>query len=543
MHIKIKALSFVTCLVLAFAGVVLGLSYNATPTSSQSQLNRFVLFRAVLDDRLIHAESSLLVKSQMLAENPSLAQELADVRSKLMVTTSDALKQQTNNSWNMRVFNLMIDWRKKVSASIKQGDAKRSEQLQAPNGHALSIAPMSDWWGRAPDLLLAFASVPLKNGEISSVLIAYAEEGRQLRAGKRFDEDIPALREVENSPNGLFGLFAWDGKMFVAVTRQVMQDDTRIGTIVVGMELSRDMVEQMATALPGHVRLIQYYAQTKPNANSPSARHRYYANAYTDAEREQIVKGTYARHDAPPDTDASLAFTDIAPGETFWGTVDGRKIAFARMRWAWDPEQETGFYIINEIREASQAMDQFRRNVLIAAGIFLIIALLGAFLLVNATVRGLTQLKYALLEAINTGHPIDFRAFAVVPGIGNANLGQYTITPCKASMDEENVESWTDLMMDFEVPPESAEICQTKANGETQASHYDESEAKTLYKTYMEARAANGITAPMDYVTFLNRLDQNAEKIRSTYKCQQVTFLVHVSDGKVVLKPKIKKDL
>jgi hypothetical protein len=62
-----------------------------------------------------------------------------------------------------------------------------------------------------------------------------------------------------------------------------------------------------------------------------------------------------------------------------------------------------------------------------------------------------------------------------------------------------------------------------------------------ISKNIKRLRKENNIDTPMDFDCFLRRLQRNAAKIKATYKCDNVTFHVHVSDGNVVLKPKIEK--
>ena len=69
----------------------------------------------------------------------------------------------------------------------------------------------------------------------------------------------------------------------------------------------------------------------------------------------------------------------------------------------------------------------------------------------------------------------------------------------------------------------------------------DMQEAQKLFDEYMKARQENDIDTPMDFDCFMRRLHRNVVKIKETYHCEEVHFEVHVSDGNVLLKPKIVK--
>ncbi len=96
-----------------------------------------------------------------------------------------------------RVFDRLLNLGQSQAAKSQQLDAKLGERLKADSGRAQTLYPKAAWWRKSPDLLLAFANVPLKENVVSSTLVAYASEGKQLRAGKRYDEEIPALRELQ----------------------------------------------------------------------------------------------------------------------------------------------------------------------------------------------------------------------------------------------------------------------------------------------------------------------------------------------------------
>lgn len=98
------------------------------------------------------------------------------------------------------------------------------------------------------------------------------------------------------------------------------------------------------------------------------------------------------------------------------------------------------------------------------------------------------------------------------------------------------------MMMDFDNDANAqSDKAMTKEEMAKLKEDADIKEATELYEKYMRLRKENNILAPMDFDCFLRRLYRNVDKIKKTYHCDSVHFEVHVSDGNVLLKPKIVK--
>lgn len=539
MH-RIGSLIFVTCLVIGLTLTALGLSYSDAFQSNQLLEVVHNDVREIFNERMLNAEDSLSLGAQQMAGDALLVRELAETRQRLISTAPEELKRQTNNLWNVRIFDRLLALRQMQVSKFDQLGALFGERVKADSGQARTLYPKAAWWQRGPDLILAFANVPLKDGDISSTLVAYASEGKQLRAGKRYDEEIAALRKIQEDQTQKFTLFAWDGKMYIAVLEPVIHEDVNIASLVIGMELSRELVESFSRSLSKGIQLMAYYAKPKlGSAGDKSPLRRYYA-ILSEADRVLIENATYALYNPADDVKIERSLDQLEVGEIYVGKVGDKHMTFSRQRWLWDEDQEAGFCFMTDLDASKQHLDDFRSAIMMAGILFWLIAMVGVLVLIHLGQRDANRMKSALLVAINSGKPIDPEALSLLPGMRGLNISQYSIQVVDDPSDNAQ-ENWESLMMNVEDEPNVESQVQSNVSDFILASDaVDEAEAGELYTEYMRLRAQLGITQPMDFDKFLRRLRRNAQKIKEQYKADKVSFEVHINNGKVVLKPKIE---
>ena len=548
-----KVAALITFLIAVLTGTVIFLSRDTSMLPDQIIETEHARVHDVLKGKLFSAEQSLLFQSKDLAENAKLIQELGEVRDKLLVTTPKELKEQSGNKWNTQVFDQLIDWKQKRESAVKQADAAVGNALKADAGSISSQINQINWWKKSPDLVLAFASVPMKDGSTSSILIAYGEQGKEFNAGKRYDETSNILTAVTQTQDTQLGLFKWEDnnktKIYIASVSPVFKDNTYIGAVVVGMEVSKKIVDAIDKSLPEFVELALVYASPKFGESGNGKPNRiFYTNLQDDVL--QILKNEKFNVSSEKDRGTvALAYDQVKAELVYQREDQNNPMAFSRVRWVWDPlmvgeaqsNEELDVFVITNLNRANQSRDKLQGSVIIAAVVLFLLGLILAYIAVSSITKSSRTIRRAIADAINSGDPIDSKAMAMLIGAKSTDLPQYTIH--EVTVDgEDSEENWENLMMDFEdaanvqadaaTPPEELKKLKDAADAE---------EARPLYEEYMKKRRENGIDAPMEFDVFLRRLQRNAAKIKETHHCENVTFQVHVTNGNVVLKPKLVK--
>ncbi len=538
---RLKASILIVLLIAAFTGCILYLSQDVSVLSANVVEAEHYRIQDVLKEKLVNAEISLNAQATAFSADPKFIAELADVREKLLVTTPDELKRNTNNKWNTAVFDHLVAWKETRQSEIKQHDASIGDTMRSQYGSMLAQHPSNYWWGKSPDLALAFAAVPMKDGSISSMLIADGVKGKELKGGKRYDEEIDTLAQVNHAQKAVFGHFAWDGKMYMAVASPVMNQDSLVGTLVIGVELSKDMIGAFARSMPNYVGLMFAYSSPKFGEGQEGAKHINFANL-DDNIRRDIENGKFHVNANELKADAQVSY-DMLPANTVYvgNTGSGDDVALSRIRWTWNDKEETDVYIISNNSVANQGHDRLQMNILIAALIAAIAGIVLMVLLINSILKNIHAIKKGFVDAVTSGKPVDGQAMALLMGESADDIPQYEIKQIEPAADDV-AENWTDMMMDFSDEANAkaeAELDPDEAKRLKEAA--DVEEAKVIYEEYMRLRKENNINTPMEFDSFLRRLQRNAAKIKETHHCQAVTFQVHVSNGNVLLKPKIVK--
>ena len=548
-----KVAGLIVFIIVILTGIVMRLSHDTSVLPDQIIETEHARVHDVLKGKLLSAEQSLIYQSNDLAGNPTLVQDLGEVRDKLLVTTPKELKEQTNNKWNTQVFDQLIDWKQKRESAVKQADAAVGNALKADAGSISSQMNQINWWKKSPDLVLAFASVPMKDGSTSSILIAYGEQGKEFTAGKRYDETSNILTAVNQTKQPQLGLFKWEdnnkAKIFIASVSPVFKEGSYVGAVVVGMEVSKKMVDAIHKALPDFVELALVYASPKFGESGNGKPYRlFFTNLQDDVLH--ILKNEKFNVSSEKDRGTvALAYDQVKAELVYQRQDNNNAMAFSRVRWVWDPlmvgenqsNEELDVFVITNLNRANESRDKLQTSVIIAAVVLLIIGLILSYVVVSSITRSSRTIRRAIADAINSGDPIDSRAMAMLIGAKSTDLPQYTIQEVTPD-GEENEENWENLMMDFE------DAANVQADAAMQPEELkklkdaaDADEARPLYEEYMKKRRENGINAPMEFDVFLRRLQRNAAKIKETHHCENVTFQVHVTNGNVVLKPKLVK--
>lgn len=531
MH-RIKAMGLISLLVICFTVAVIIASNMAAPKISADNIAKMqTRSQAVMNEKLLNAETSLTKQGQLATEDVKIVQAISEVRSKLLTTKADELKARTNNKWNESIFNALLAWRNKQTAAINLEVSKRNEAERSKAATAQDVFSLTNWWKRTPDLALAFAVTPLNDGTQASILIAYGAEGKVLRAGKSYEQHYAILKNVQDTNTPQIGLFPWDEKMYIAIAQPVIQDNVLIGQIVLGMELSRETLELFSSILPPHMSLRMYYKrQGETNTD------------FVPADQDKILQTLKSNSfvlasDYDAGTSDKLTLANVLNNKTYISETDDSTMAFSRFRWMWDETWEVGFYLVSDLNHASETWNKFRTQVMIIGLLMLIFGLLGALAFTSLYQKRLNELKLALLEAISSGNPLDAEAFSCLPGIEGANLGRYSIKPIdEGKANDANIDLKV-LLMDID---ETADTDDVPTDSET-ASESDKAEMKALYDTYMAKRHETGNDTPMSYDQFLRRINRNIEKLKQTHPNTEITFNVTVLNGKAVLTPALKK--
>lgn len=537
---KLKAVLAISLLISLLTGSVYLFANGASTLPAEVIETEHSRVQNILREKLLNAEESLVAQAENLSEDPKLVQELASVRTKLMTVTAKDLRQNEGNRWPDAVYNSLINWKQMQDSAIKQHETARSELMKSPEGNMMMQRPAANWWKKSPDLLLAFAAVPMKDGVVSSLLIAHGLSSKKVNAAAGNLYEVPVLTEVMQTENPKFGHFVWDDKMYMAVVSPVKNEGNLVGIVVVGFELSASMNEAFSHALPSYVHLMMAYSKPKFGNDGDQPKRIVYTNT-SDDMRKGLEHGSFHVM-SNQNTDNWLSYDKVNANAVYATHSDVENpIAISRLRWTWNEKEETDLFVVTNLKAANKARDMLQMKILVAGLFALVAGAILAIVLVSMMQRNTLRIRKGIADAISSGEPIAPEAMALLTGEDPDELGQYTIQQVKEST-EESPEEWSHLMMDFDDDSNhKADATTTAEEADKLKNAADIEEAKPLYEEYMRLRKANNIDTPMDFDCFLRRLQRNAAKIKATYHCENVTFQVHVSDGNVVLKPKIEK--
>ncbi|MBQ9394422.1 MAG: hypothetical protein IJU23_02755 [Proteobacteria bacterium] len=531
--IRIKSAVLLTLLIAALTGSVIFLSGTTSPLTNDTIESEYERLNDTLHDKLLNAENSLNLQAITLSTDKELVSELGALHDKLMSASPEDLKKNMGSNWNKKVFDKLISWKAQRKTEISA--ASTSESLKVPSASATTLTPEINWWKKVPDLVIAFATVPFKDGKISNINIAEGNEGKQLAKSLKYD--IPILNEVSETSTAKFGHFTWGSAMYLVVASPVMRDGNQIGTVVVGYELSKNLLSSFSKAMPPFVKLSLVY--TGKTADGDKSQNYLFADS---TETETILKktGFQTLSNASNDGGATQSFDNLLYNRVYAGNYDNESVSVRRTPWAWDESHKTDIYIMASSKAANAKQKAFNTKVLIAGAITLFLGLIFMLMLIAGHLKKLAFIKQAFATSMSKGEPIDPNALALFMDEKADALGQYVIQPVQTE-EEETEEEW-DVLMDFtDEANNKADAALAQEEKDKLKNAADVEEAKPIYEEYMRLRKENNITSPMDFDTFLRRLQRNAEKIKTQYHCENVTFQVHVVDGNVLLKPKIVK--
>lgn len=533
----IKLKSIVLCIILFFAlAFVLFFLSNKTITPDANQLEILnVRMQEGLQGRLLSAEESLKQQATALSYDTQFVNELSLVRDKLLSATPTELKHQTKNTWNNQVFERLLDWREKRNSAINQQKNLPIDPSKDAIGSVSRFTPIANWWQKGPDLALAFAAVPMKSGELSATLVANAIKGKELQGGKRYDEDLPSLRHVLESQTSQFDLIAWDGKMYFAIVSPISSNNALIGLTVLGMELSSEFAARLESTLPSFVKLLVVYSS--PKIGVPGKRFLFSsdANAKANLETAKFVQNS---------GDTPVKFDEITSNKVYENTPQATQdCRISRLVWTWNENAQADIYTYIDLDAAKSPIRHLNTYIGILCAIAGILAIFVVMITASAFEKRLKTIRKAFADALSNATPMDTDALSALMGENAEALGNVTIQRhIEASNDGDGEQDWSNLMMDLDDASNAKSDSEMSSEDlETMKKNADIQEATALYDEYMARRKENNINTPMDFDCFLRRLQRNIQKIKTTYKCKEVHFEIHVSDGNVLLKPKIVK--
>lgn len=538
--IKIKSIVFcallfgaLTCALLFLAETTVVPSANEIETMNQRT-------QEAVRNQLLGAEESLIQQSQSLSLDAKFASELAEVRERLLSATPSELKQQSKNTWNAGVFSSLLDWRESRASTISRNLNQTGQN--ATIGSMTSQMPTADWWHKAPNLALAFATVPMKSGELSATLIANGTKGKDLQGGKRYDEEVASLRRVIETQKAEFDLFAWDGKMYFARISPLFKSGNLIGLSVVGMELSNDLSDRLESMLRDEIKILVVYSS--PKLGTPGKRVVYASTSANKVAGDDIKKVLDGSRFKTSSDDAPKRFDEIAANKVY-EKVSGKggDYQLSRFVWTWNENAQADIYTYVDIDMSKAEIRRIDKIIVIVCLVGFVLALIIILASINSLQNRIQYIRKGFADAMRSGSPLDSEVLSTLMGenadvLGNVNVVRET------DPNEENAaeEDWSNLMVDFD-DAQNAKSDKEMTNDEIEKMKHDSDmqEAQKLFDEYMKARQANDIDTPMDFDCFMRRLHRNVVKIKETYHCEEVHFEVHVSDGNVLLKPKIVK--
>ena len=523
--LRLKAIILVAIFTALLTGSAIYLANDAAVMTSGTIETEHDHLRGIVSDRLADAESGLLRQADRVASDAELVSELEAVREKLLTTTPDDLRRTAGSTWNSGVFNRLIFISEKMSSDIRQHGSGLGNLLRAPRGDMHTQRTDEVWWGDAPGLLLAFASVPMKDGSVWATLIAQGLRGKELQGGKHYEKEIPVLAEVAQNGEARVAHFAWNGKMHVAAVVPVVRDGKTLGTVVIGHELSRNMANRLAEGLPRSIELMVAYAA--PGFGRDVRVHAEFAATH---EREEELENAAFR--ASSDAQGQgVPYRAVEPSSVYTAALaDGRDIAISRVRWFWTEAEETDVYVISDTRAARGVLQRFQSHMLLAAIVLFALACVICILFMRYMDRDRRRIRLAFAESMASGEPVDPEALALLLGERPESLAPYVL---RRANDDDGDGGWDSLMDD------ATDDAQNGADASENGADANPSETAALYEEYMRLRRENHIDAPMSYEEFLRKLETSTNRIIEKYHCEKVSFLVHVSNGNVVLKPKI----
>lgn len=523
--LKLRISALIVILLAALLGGVFFFSYQITTNSPELSRNHHdSINRSLLDQRSL-ASLSLNEQAEQLAGDATLQNLIKDVRNKLSVTPLSELKAITQNEWNTPVFKYLLAWLQRREAYLAAG-AKNTTS---------SIPSLADWWGRAPDLLLAFSMTPLNDGSIAPILVAHAKEGMALQGGQRYD--FPLLSGLSNTHQPALGLLPWSKSIYLALAYPVYSEGVLVGSIVLGKELNADFVESFSRNLPANDKLLLYY-----NPNKGDAAIRYYSPKLTENDRLELTSAKFLSA-ASKSTDETT-ISALAPNTVYNSTLSQGSFSISKSTWLKDDNQDFGFYLVANDSLNENPTKALRTKSLILACLLAILGLIISYLLIQRSQRSIKELSLALWESMNSDKAIDYDALKKHADIKSLVLvvEQLILKTTRDDSQSPDGESWNELMVNLE--DESNELSGefTRAQlpqFQTQAAAPEDEALRPLYNEFIKKRLENNQNDDMDFDKFVRRVKRNKKQIQDSYHCKEVGFDIVVSQGKVVLKPKI----
>lgn len=507
-----------------------------------------------LDDARRLTEASLLTEASSLAADRLVRDELDRLQQLALASGSaDIFKDQTQRA---RLFSHLVTWRDSRARELAARYGTIDRRDAAHLHEALRANAPGDWWGAAPDLVLAFVTMPLKGERVAQVLVTHAERGQELAPARDHAATVPILSD-SRTPTTRRGVITWNVAEYDALAVPVFGEGERVvGTLVVGYQLDSSFADRLAAATAGTASVAVYSGE------------RLYAGSAL-AALGAPAPGTVARYarvtgGEPGDEHDSTLLT-LEPGAAFvTGDTSGKRLLVQRVAW----DAQSGVALVRDLEPALEPLATFERNLWLCGALVALLALGLALFVLRRHLAPLEALAVSAQELAaghpeqdlrpRAGHPLH-AALAVALEQLAARTSRSEAGATADALEEAEHANWQRLMVDLEPERPSAYGLEAVAAVTTGRAPRDERRVepnapaavdadgaderwRTLYETYMARRDAHGQPADMDFARFCRRVARNEAALKARHAASAVEFTVATADGKVVLKPTLRFD-
>jgi len=468
------------------------------------------------------ANAALTAQAEEIATDPKVESELARLRQMALdIGGIEPLKKQSNR---LPLFQHLLEWRQQFGMDLEAAYGEPRSDAQSIE-QALTTRPARDAWGR-PDLVL------LKGDRVAQVLAVHAEEGLELTPALDHSENIPLLTEAMDGTTS--GFIHWTiHEFFVAVSPVHDDSGNVIGTIAVGYQLDSGFVERLSSITGEGIDVVI------------SSDQRLYAS--TDLEyRDEILGATFhpvADDGTEVDEGTEVDYESLESGETYVASMNDRRHLVQAHTWqpGEDPAPRIGFLVISDLSQAMNPVDDLKMQILLFGAVILLIGLVLTAIFVRRFLRPLEDVAVGIQEILAGNRDYIFRARPGNPLQGELvnSLNQLTAYLQGRAAPGEAEQQWDEMLVDLE--PERPSIYGMQAV-KVVTDDEEREELRELYDEYMTRRKELDQHVDMDFDRFCRRIKRNENSLKEKHGASSVDFSVAVSDGKVVLKPKLQFD-
>ncbi|PJB41060.1 MAG: hypothetical protein CO108_13640 [Deltaproteobacteria bacterium CG_4_9_14_3_um_filter_63_12] len=529
-QLKMSAAIFVV--VLALMGFAyFALTDNVTESIVRSETSELSMARRSVSDLRRIAELSLVAHVAPLAQEPFVIEQFSELRKMAADAESiDPLKRQKNR---LKLFNFLIDWIEQYKKDLNT----RLPSVNMADGEALHEAaltrPLEDWWGTAPDLVLAFVATPLRNST-GHVLVAHASRGQELQGGLNYAESLQVLVTAEETQKPAIDVVIWNDYEYLVVAAPCFDTEGfLVGTVVIGYQLGNGIVERLSSVV-GDERLVLvysvYHGERLYALDSTKVK-----DSFFDAPFRAVVIDDES---AAIDFSSDVKFADLDPDKTYHTKIEGHQYLLQQQAWLSDPTgPRVGFFVLTDYEATIKPVTDLKWQIPLVGAVILVVALIITLIIIRSFLKPLEDIDVGIQEILATSNKeYIFRARA-----GNSlhaelvnSLNHLTAFLQGKAAPGDADQAWEELLVDLE--PERPSIYGMQAV-QVVASQEERDSLRGLYDDYMNKRKELNQHVDMDFDRFCRRIKRNEASLKEKHKAKSIEFSVAVADGKVVLKP------